>query len=127
MARILVIDDDHMIRMVLRRMLAQEGHEVIEALDGDEGIKLYRRKRIDLILADIFMPTKSGLEVIQELKQDYPDVKIIAITGFGIRDDIDVGSIAKQYGALRSIEKPFSREGILKAVKELLYQTGPEA
>ena len=116
MARILVIDDDAAIRSLLRAALEQGGFEVVEASDGDAGVKLYRQDPADLVITDIIMPKKSGADVIRELRNDYPGVRVIAITG-GVHD---FPAIARIYGADRTIRKPFRPNDILVAVNELL-------
>jgi CheY-like chemotaxis protein len=78
MALILIIDDDNQFRAMLREMLERTGYEFLEASDGKEGLKLYRENPTDLI-----MPEKEGIETIIELRRDFPDVKIIAISGGG--------------------------------------------
>jgi CheY-like chemotaxis protein len=81
MAQILVIDDEEPFRTMLREVLEREGHAVMEAGDGREGITLARNIPIDLIITDLLMPELDGLEVIQTLRSDSPQVKIIAISG----------------------------------------------
>ena len=76
MALILIIDDDDQIRDVIRRMLEPAGHEVVEAVDGADGIRIYRERPADLIITDLIMPKKEGVELIMELKMEFPDVKI---------------------------------------------------
>ncbi len=80
MARILVIEDEEDIRGLYKRLLKQAGHEVIEAADGDLGITLYRAEHPDLIITDIIMPGKEGIETIMELRREFKDIKIIAAT-----------------------------------------------
>ena len=89
MARILIIDDDEQVRRYLRKILEAQGHEVVAASDGKLGIELCREEPTDLIITDIFMPEKEGLETIGELRRDYPDVKIIAISGGGRTGNLD--------------------------------------
>jgi CheY-like chemotaxis protein len=81
MARILVIDDERIIRTIVKHALEEDGHEVIEAGDGEEGIQLYRKNPTDLVVTDIIMPRKEGIETIKELRRNYPDIKIIAMSG----------------------------------------------
>ena len=83
MARILVIDDEPYILLMLKKMLEKDGHEVDMALNGMEGIKLFEKNRFDLLITDIIMPEKEGLEIIMELKKENPGLKIIAISGGG--------------------------------------------
>jgi len=120
MARILVIDDDEQTRDVLKQMLEVEGFDVLEAGDGEEGAKVYTEKRPDLVITDIIMPKKGGLETIIKLKQEYPDIKIFAISGGGRVIKADFLTIAESIGALKAFEKPFNRAELIKAVKEAL-------
>lgn len=121
MKRILVIDDDIQVRQLLKQILEQAGYEVAEAPDGKVGIRLYRDKPADLIITDIIMPEKEGVETIIELRRDFPDVKIIAISG-GSRgiDAQNCLSYVKQLGVMRTFAKPVDRGELLVAVEELL-------
>jgi CheY-like chemotaxis protein len=83
MARILLIDDDEPVRTTLRLTLEHFGHTVIEARDGTEGLALFQHANADLVITDIVMPEKDGLEVLRELRRMHPSVKIIAISGPG--------------------------------------------
>ncbi|MDP6568082.1 MAG: response regulator [Alphaproteobacteria bacterium] len=80
-ARILLIDDDDLVRNVLARMLAAADYEVIEAADGDEGTRMYQGDNVDLVIADIVMPNMEGVETIGKLRQADRKLKIIAISG----------------------------------------------
>lgn len=120
MARILVIDDDEQIRIMFRNMLERDGYEVICASNGKEGIRLYRENPADLIITDLIMPEKDGMEIIMELKRDFPEVKLIAVSGGGHIKPDEYLSIANLLGAQCSFTKPFERDEILKAVKELM-------
>ncbi len=83
MPRILVIEDEIQVRRLTRQMLELEGFEVLEAGDGDTGLQMFAENSIDLVITDIIMPGKEGIETILELKQKRPDIKIIAISGGG--------------------------------------------
>jgi CheY-like chemotaxis protein len=120
LALILLIDDDDQIRTMLREMLGRAGYMVMEASDGKEGVKLYRDQPCDLIITDIIMPEKEGIETIRELKRDFPDVKIIAMSGGGRIDAEDYLHMAKMLGAQRTFAKPIERDKLLGAIKELL-------
>ncbi|MBL7178351.1 MAG: response regulator [Desulfobacteraceae bacterium] len=120
MARILIIDDDPQILNMLGQTLEREGYEVIGAPDGKEGLRLYRENPTDLIIADLIMPEKEGIETIMELRRDFPDVKIIAISGGGRLDPEQYLSMAKSFGAQYTFAKPVAREELLNAVRELL-------
>ncbi|MDY6951804.1 MAG: response regulator [Thermodesulfobacteriota bacterium] len=118
--RVLVIDDDVGIRTMLRRLLEGAGYEVTEAPDGNQGIYLYRQDPVDLVITDIIMPEKEGLETIRELRRDFPKVKIVAISGGGrIRAD-EYLPMAEKFGADRTLAKPFDPKELLDAVHELV-------
>lgn len=120
MARILVIDDDEQILRTLRQVLELEGHEVVDASNGKEGIRLFEENRADLIITDIVMPEKEGIETIKELHEENPNLKIIAISGGGAVDPRVYLHLAENLGAMRTLVKPFSREELLNAVRGVL-------
>ena len=120
MAKILVIDDEREVRQVIGKSLERTGHEVVEALDGSEGVSLYKEKDFDIVITDIFMPVKTGLEVIQELKAYDANVKIIVVSSVGIRDEIDMVSMSKRYGAVEAFEKPLDMDGLNNAIDTIL-------
>jgi len=120
MARILVIDDDAQIRRMLCRMLQQKGYEVSNAADGAEGLRLFRQEPFDLVLTDLIMPEKEGIEMIIELKSEFPDVNIIAMSG-GARMGPDAYlQLADSLGAQRTFSKPIDRAELLSAIHELI-------
>ena len=123
MKRILVIDDDVQMRRMLRQLLERAEYEVIEAADGDTGIELHRHEPMDLIITDLIMPKKDGMETIIELKRDFPDVKIIAISG-GSRamDPKDYLHYATQHGVVHTLTKPFDPQEMLDAVQIALQE-----
>ncbi len=124
MKRILVIDDDDQLRLMIRLMLERASYEVVDAPNGKVGIDLYRQDPVDLVITDIFMPEKEGLETIRELCREYPDVKIIAISGGSPRTEgFSSLQFAKGFGALRTLAKPFFRDELLKVVRELLAES----
>jgi CheY-like chemotaxis protein len=121
MARILVLDDDAVMREVLRAMLEAAGHEVIDAADGEAGMEIYRTQPTDLIVTDMIMPEKTGMEAIAELKQEFPDVKIIAISGGGEKSGpYSYLMMAKRLGAKRILMKPIKHQELVEAVSEVL-------
>jgi len=120
MALILIIDDDNQFREMLREMLERTGYEIVEASNGKEGLKLYRENPTDLIITDIIMPDKEGIETIIELRRDFPDVKIIAISGGGHNHAEHYLFMARIFGVQRTFAKPIARKELLKAVRELL-------
>ena len=120
MARILVIDDDVQVLATLRKILEREGYEVATAPDGRKGIKCYREDPTDLIITDLIMPEKEGIETIMELRRDFPDAKIIAISG-GVRNNPTTYlGLAENLGAQYVFSKPVDRKEFLKAVQDLL-------
>jgi len=84
MAKILVVDDERVIRMLLQEILSSAGHSVNHAATGDEAVESVHENKPDILITDIFMPEKSGLELIMEIRRHYPDLKIIAISGDSI-------------------------------------------
>ena len=121
MARILVIDDEPDIRALLLDVLTEEGHEVEVAADGRRGLAAQRARPADLIITDIFMPEKEGIETIIEVQQEFPAVKIIAMSGGGNRlRSLDYLPAASQFGAVRTIPKPFDIAVMVALVREVL-------
>ena len=120
MTEILLIDDDAGFREMLHEMLEREGLTVYSAADGAEGIKIFKKEKIDLVITDIIMPEKEGLETILELRKDAPQVKIIAISGGGRSQPGDYLRTAKYFGAFKTLSKPFSKLEILEAIDEVL-------
>jgi YesN/AraC family two-component response regulator len=119
-ARILIIDDEEQIREMLAQMLTREGYEVVNANNGKEGMKVCREQKVDLIITDIIMPEKDGIEMILELRHDFPHLKVIAISGGGRLGPDGYLEMAQKLGASRTFFKPFNRKEILDAVQELL-------
>jgi len=122
MVRILVVDDDKEVRGMLRQMLERAGYEVVDAPDGNVALKLYREQPTDLVITDLIMPDKEGIETIMELRRDFPDVKIIAISGGGRVGPRDYLRMAKMLGAQRIFTKPLDRLELLNAIEELLNE-----
>jgi CheY-like chemotaxis protein len=121
MARILVIDDDDSVRSLQREILRSAGYEITEAANGVDGSRLFREQPFDLVITDIIMPGKEGLETIQEIRREFGDTKIIAISGGGRSIAAQtVLPIAARLGADEIMDKPFTIGGLLSAVKRLL-------
>lgn len=120
MALILIIDDEPQIRSMLKLMLERDGYKVAEAPDGIEGIKIYRQTPADLIITDLIMPNKDGIGMIIELKKEFSDVKIIALSGGGLNKPEGYLKGAKKLGAACTLTKPIDREEMLRAVKDVL-------
>jgi len=118
MPKILVIDDDAEMRLFLREMLGMEGHEVVLAADGEEGLAEYRAAPADVVITDLFMPNKDGIETINELLQEFPDAVIIAMCGQPQAGPML--SVAVQLGAVEFLCKPFSCQEMLVALEKAL-------
>ncbi len=114
MANILIADDEYTIRYGLRRFLEQKGHTVFEACDGEDALSIMASQPVDAAVVDIIMPNKEGVETIIEVRRQYPNVKIIAMSGGGRNRDVDFLKIAKQCGAQDILRKPFTNEELLK-------------
>jgi DNA-binding response OmpR family regulator len=118
--KVLVIDDDAKIRRVLDLKLRKAGYQVIAAADGDAGLNLFKAQQPDIIITDILMPGREGLETIIELRRHSPEVKIIAVSGGGRVGAEKYLDLAKKFGAQRTFTKPFIGKEVLQAVRELL-------
>ena len=116
MADILIIDDEDIVRNSIRLTLENVGHTIRESATGKGGLYLARNQMPDLLITDIFMPEKDGLEVIRELRQEAPHLRILAISGGGRMGDSDFLPQAKAFGAQTTLRKPFLREELLDAV-----------
>ena len=124
MARILVVDDDALLRGALRVALEAAGYEVIEAGDGRAALRAYHEHGADLLLVDLFIPEPDGLEVIRSVRAEVPDAKIIAMSGGGSQK-LDLLAAAEAFGASRTLWKPFVPSVLLGAVRDLLGERGP--
>ena len=120
MATILIIEDDDQIRTMLRQVLELEGYRVVTARDGREGTAVFRKRPADLVITDMVMPRKDGMETIMDLRLEFPNVKIIAISGGGRVGPESYLDVAAGFGAARVFSKPFEISKLLDAVREIL-------
>jgi DNA-binding NtrC family response regulator len=120
MQRILIIDDDDKLRTTLRSLLENAGYTVDEAEDGAQGLARFRENSADLVITDIVMPEREGLGTIMELKREAPKLKIIAMSGGGKFTPNGYLRMAEKLGAVQTIAKPFTKDLVLSAVKEVL-------
>ncbi len=120
MEKILIIDDEAPIRKMLTKLFEKNNYEVILAINGNQGIKLFKENSPDLIITDLIMPEKEGLETIREIREINPDMKIIAISGGGVVDPEIYLNLASKLGAVRTFTKPVDNDILLSAIKELL-------
>lgn len=117
MPSVLIVDDQDMVRQTLRLALETEGLDVREAGDGAEALQLYRTAPADVVVTDIVMPNKEGIETIFELRRSAPQVKIIAMSGQGTVDFLDM---ARKLGADHVLRKPFEMRVFVALVRNCL-------
>jgi len=124
MARILLIEDNDPIRALLRETLELDGHTVIEARNGKQGLALFQHANADLVITDIVMPEKDGLEVVMGLREKHPSVSIIAMSGADSGDYLDS---ARLMDAAKVLLKPFTDDVLMAAIHDLLPGGGASA
>jgi DNA-binding response OmpR family regulator len=124
--KILLIDDDTLIRRSVARVLLQNGYEVVTAEDGVRGLELYHRQKFDLIITDIYMPRQEGIETILTLRRTDPDTKIIAISGGGRTGNTDALEMARLLGANAILEKPFRTDQLLAKIEAVMREPAAE-
>jgi DNA-binding NtrC family response regulator len=120
MTRVLLVDDDDDFRMPLRKYLERTGHEVIEARNGTQAVEAYKKQPVDVVVTDLIMPEKEGIETIMELKRQHPQVRIVAMSGGGRINGGDFLKVAQQLGARRALAKPFSCQAMVAAIAEVM-------
>ena len=125
MKRILVIDDEELILNFLKDLLVEEGYEVITACNGEEGLALFEAQSADLVITDIIMPVKDGLDTILELKKKAPELPVIAISAGGNIPKERYLAVAAYMKNTRTLAKPFTRDELISAVKEHLQDDEP--
>jgi len=120
MARIIVIDDQEPIRRIVRRALEQEGHEVLDASDGEIGMQLLERQAADVVITDIFMPGQDGILTLRQVRKKFPAVKVIVISGGDSTGLLDLRHDAELLGAVKSLQKPFTAAELIQTVRGVL-------
>ena len=120
MEGILVVEDDDAVLDIVKRMLEQAGYAVRTANNGNEAIRRCLEEPADLVITDILMPAKEGIETIYELRRHFPGIKIIAISGGGRLPPESYLELAKRIGAFRTLTKPLGSRELIGAVRELL-------
>lgn len=118
--RVLIIDDDEQIRVLLEQMMHWAGFEVMVAENGKVAMQLQQQNPADLVITDLIMPEQEGLETISRLKKDYQGIKIIAISGGGRIGPEAYLPAALELGADKVFSKPFDVQEIVDAVREML-------
>lgn len=119
MARILVVDDERAVREMLQDALVRDGHAVLCAADGDEAIDLFGSGGIDIVIMDLIMPVREGLETILELQRLEPSVAVIAISGGGQIAAATYLGMARNLGARATLAKPIGLKELRAAVASL--------
>jgi len=132
MKRVMIIDDEEDIRIVLKETLVRAGFDVVVACDGKEGLSLLREKPADLVITDVIMRGKDGVETAYDIRMEFPQTKIVVMSGGGNAAPIGYEptavsttaylASAAAVGADMTITKPFDREELIKAVTELMKQ-----
>ena len=120
MEKILVIDDEPVIRVLLRQLFEKKSYTVFEACDGKEGLDLYKKETPDVVVTDLIMPEEEGLSVIKKIRKMEPDAKIIAISGGGMGSAEVYLKLAKTMGAQYVFQKPFDAREMLSTVENML-------
>jgi len=120
MQNILVIDDDKLMCLALAKILISAGYNVVQASDGEEGLKLYRTQDFDLVITDLIMPDKEGIQIIRELRKENSRIRIIAMSAGGRGGATDYLKWARLMGAKQCLSKPIKREDLLDAVQAVL-------
>jgi len=120
LANILVIDDEEGVRRAICKVPVREGHEVFEAPDGKVALDLMRDNLPDLVICDLFMPEMDGVDVLRELRRDYPDLQVVAIPGGAYQGKVQLLDVAKGLGAAAVLKKPFELEQLLGVVRGTL-------
>jgi DNA-binding response OmpR family regulator len=118
MQRILLIDDDELILMMMRNALENEGYQVLSTADGPQGITIYKEHEPDLVLLDIGLPSMSGLDVLKELRSFDSKARVIIISGYGASESV---SLAIRYGAWDFVEKSIPLQELMKKIREALH------
>ncbi len=125
MAKILIVDDEAHMRLLVSSMLKTDKYELLTAENGDAAVEMLQKENVDLLITDLVMPMKNGIDLIMELKHTHPKLKIIAMSGGGgINGRFDYLPIAKLIGAENILRKPFKREELSGAVMDLLAANG---
>ncbi|MGC4074724.1 MAG: response regulator [Nibricoccus sp.] len=118
--RILLADDDEVLRVVQSDFLRRFGYEVLASEDGRAAMKSLAEQPVDLVITDMVMPGSDGVEVIRHIRKQYPQLKIIAISGGGATKRELLLDIARVLGVRRTLEKPFTMTALLKTVREVI-------
>jgi|SRR5882672_10154007 len=117
--RVLVIDDNADVRSMIQALLESEGYAVSVAGNGREGMQLQRSNPAPVVVTDVFMPDKDGIETVYEMLQEFPQTKIVVVSGGTHRVNLNYGRVAVTLGACKFLHKPFHPQELVDAVHEL--------
>jgi DNA-binding response OmpR family regulator len=120
LATVLVVDDDPMVLQAVTLLLEDHGFQVLTATDGVQGLLLYRKHRPDVVVTDIIMPEKEGIALTRELRHEFPDARIVAMSGGGRMGNSDYVHIAQALGADAGLYKPFDDDELVGVIRALL-------
>jgi CheY-like chemotaxis protein len=123
MTKILIIDDNDAVRSTMSRILTLAGYETVLAADGNEGLARMRAEAPDLIITDIIMPEKEGIETIRQVLAERPKAKIMAVSGGGRHGNMDFLNAARKLGAMEVLEKPFEPDELVDRVARCLERS----
>ena len=116
MKRVLVIDDEALARELIRRILEKEGYEIAEAVNGEQGVESFKSRPCDLVITDLVMPVKDGINTILEIRQLVPDLPILAVSGGGAIAKERYLNAAGNIDGVTTLAKPFTRQQLIDAV-----------
>ncbi len=118
--KILIIDDEELMRLMLVELLKAHGYDATGASDGVKGLEILKNQYFDLVITDLVMPDKEGVETIKDIQSLYPKIKIIAMSGGGRLNGVDYLELASALGADKTFHKPFDRKELIKEINNLL-------
>jgi CheY-like chemotaxis protein len=119
-ANILLVDDNDDARVTVARILEMSGYTVVQAENAKAASALLKQQNPDLVITDIFMPEGDGFEMLNELRVREPSIPVIAMSGGGTQEGLDVLALAGRLGAKKVLYKPFARKQLLEAITEAL-------
>ncbi|MEK9136548.1 MAG: response regulator [Bacteroidota bacterium] len=114
MQKVLLIDDDEMVLMMMTNALEDEGYQVLSTADGPQGIRIYKERSPDLVLLDVGLPSVSGLDVLREIRSFDPKARVIVVSGYGASESI---ASAIRYGAWDFVEKSIELDELMKRIR----------
>jgi YesN/AraC family two-component response regulator len=127
MARILLVEDEFLVSETLSSVMANEGHTVVRAVNGNEGLKKYADGPFDLVITDIIMPEREGIGMILEIRRRTPNAKVVAISGGGRTGPTEFLRMAKELGAMAVMQKPIRLAEFSRVLKECLATSATTA